>query len=180
MKTAIRAVILLLIVLWLGGVMFFPIVAASAFGSLPDPHAAGTIVAKCLRVLHYEGFFAGAIIVILLLIGQAIRAFPRSVLVPVILVLIMLGLTSYSQLSVIPRMDHDIAATGGDISSVPANNPYRMDFNRLHHWSEHLEEGVLVAGIILVILLAANYPKISPESETKAADSHPLSESAGS
>jgi len=28
MKTAIRAIILLLVVLWLGGVMFFPIVAA--------------------------------------------------------------------------------------------------------------------------------------------------------
>jgi hypothetical protein len=34
-----------------------------------------------------------------------------------------------------------------------------MDFNRLHHWSEHLEEGVLLAGVILVIFLAANYPK---------------------
>ncbi len=180
MKTAIRAIILLLIVLWLGGVMFFPIVAASAFGSLPDTHAAGTVVAKCLRVLHYEGFFAGAIIVILLLIGQAIRAFPRSVLVPVILALIMLGLTSYSQFSVIPRMDHDIAATGGTIDSVPANNPYRMEFNRLHHWSEHLEEGVLLAGVILVILLAANYPKFGAESDARPADSQPLSESAGS
>ncbi|MGB7190565.1 MAG: DUF4149 domain-containing protein [Acidobacteriaceae bacterium] len=159
MKTAIRAIILLLIVLWLGGVMFFPIVAASAFGSLPDTHAAGTIVAKCLRILHYEGLFSGAIIVILLLIGQAVRAFPRSVLAPVILALVMLGLTSYSQFSVIPRMDHDIAATGGAINAVPANNPYRVDFNRLHHWSEHLEEGVLLAGVILVILLAANYPK---------------------
>jgi hypothetical protein len=176
MKTVIRAIILLLIVLWLGGVMFFPIVAASAFGSLPDPHAAGTIVAKCLRVLHYEGFFAGAIIVILLLIGQAVRAFPRPVLIPVILALIMLGLTAYSQFSVIPRMDHDIAATGGAIDSVPANNPYRVDFNRLHHWSEHLEEGVLVAGIILVILLAGNYPKIEPPSEAKTADTQPLSE----
>jgi hypothetical protein len=130
-------------------------------------------------VLHYEGLFAGAIIIILLLIGQAIRAFPRSVLVPVILVLIMLGLTSYSQFSVIPRMDHDIAATGGAIDNAPANNPYRMEFNRLHHWSEHLEEGVLVAGVILVILLAANYPETGPRSEAKAADTEALSESAG-
>ena len=165
MKTAIRAIILLLIVLWLGGVMFFPIVAASAFGSLPDTHAAGTIVAKCLRILHYEGLFSGAIIVILLLVGQAVRAFPRSVLAPVTLALIMLGLTSYSQFSVIPRMDHDIAATGGAIDSVPTTNPYRIDFNRLHHWSEHLEEGVLLAGVILVIFLAANYPDIRQQPE---------------
>jgi len=159
MKTAIRAIILLLIVLWLGGVMFFPIVAASAFGSLPDKHAAGTIVGQCLRILHYEGLFAGAIIVILLLVGQAVRAFPRSVLVPVILALIMLGLTSYSQFSVIPRMDQDIAAAGGAINSVPANNPYRIEFNRLHHRSEHTLQAVLLAGVILVVFLAANYPK---------------------
>lgn len=66
MRTTIRAIILFFIVLWLGGVLFFPIVAASAFGSISDTHAAGTIVAKCLRILHYEGLFSGAIIVILL------------------------------------------------------------------------------------------------------------------
>jgi len=32
MKTAIRAVILLLVVFWLGGVLLFPIAAASATG----------------------------------------------------------------------------------------------------------------------------------------------------
>lgn len=159
MKTTIRAIILLLIILWLGGVMFFPIVAANAFGSLPDTHAAGTIVAKCLRVLHYEGLFSGAIIVILLLVSQAVRALPRSVIIPVVLVLIMLGLTAYSQFSIIPRMESDRIAAGGAIDAVPPTNSYRMDFNRLHSESEHVEEGVLLAGVIFVILFAANYPK---------------------
>lgn len=159
MRTAIRGIIILLIVLWLGGVMFFPIVAATAFGNLPDVHAAGTVVGHCLRILHYEGIFAGALIVILLLIAQAVRAVPRSVVVPVVLALIMIGLTCWSQFSIIPRMDHDLAATGGSISSVPPSNPYRMDFNRLHGRSEHVEEGVLVAGIVLVFFFASNFPK---------------------
>ncbi|MGH9585667.1 MAG: DUF4149 domain-containing protein [Acidobacteriaceae bacterium] len=163
MKTAIRAIILLLIVLWLGGVMFFPIVAASAFGSLPDTHAAGTIVAKCLRILHYEGLFSGAIIVILLLISQAVRALHRSVIAPVVLVLVMLGLTAYSQFSIIPRMDHDIISTGGAIDQVPPTNPYRVNFNHLHAESEHVEEAVLLAGVIFVILFAWNYPKAEPQ-----------------
>src|SRR6185437_16051314 len=115
MRTAIRGIIILLIVLWLGGVMFFPIVAATAFGNLRDVHAAGTVVGHCLRILHYEGIFAGALIVILLLIAQAVRAVPRSVVVPVVLALIMIGLTCWSQFSIIPRMDHDLAATGGSI-----------------------------------------------------------------
>lgn len=169
MKTAIRAIILLLIVLWLGGVMFFPIVAATAFGSLPDKHAAGTIVAKCLRILHYEGLFSGAIIVILLLVSQAVGAVHRSVIAPVVLVLIMLGLTAYSQFSVIPRMEHDRIAAGGSIDAVPLTNPYRMNFNRLHAESEHVEQGVLLAGVIFVILFAANYPRTGVNSPTSQA-----------
>ncbi|MGC2161436.1 MAG: DUF4149 domain-containing protein [Silvibacterium sp.] len=160
MKIAIRALILLLIVLWLGGIMFFPIVAATAFSSLPDAHAAGTIVGQCLRVLHEEGLFCGTVIVLLLLTAQFIRAVPRSVAAPVVLTLIMLALTAFSQFSIMPRMEHDRIAVGGAIDAVPPGNPNRMDFNKLHRRSEKVEEGVLLAGIALVILVAANYPKL--------------------
>ncbi len=34
-----------------------------------------------------------------------------------------------------------------------------MDSNRPHGRSEHVEEGVLGAGIVLVFLFASNYPK---------------------
>jgi hypothetical protein len=159
MKTAIRALILLLIILWLGGVLFFPVVAATAFGSLPDTHTAGTIVAKCLRVLHYEGLFSGAVIVLLLLVAQFIKAVPRSVAAPVVMTLIMLGLTAFSQFSIIPRMENYRIAAGGAIDAVPRNDPNRMAFNKLHGVSEKVEEGVLLAGVVLVILVAANYPK---------------------
>lgn len=168
MRTAIRGIIILLIVLWLGGVMFFPIVAATAFGNLNDLHAAGTVVGHCLRILHYEGIFSGALIVILLLIAQAVKAVPRSVIVPVVLALIMIGLTCYSQFSIIPRMEHDRIAAGGSIESVPPNNPYRIDFNRLHGRSEHVEEAVLLAGVILVFFFASNYPRA--ESHDRASD----------
>ena len=159
MKTAIRTLILLLIILWLGGVLFFPVVAATAFGSLPDTHAAGTIVGKCLRVMHYEGLFSGAVIVLLLLVAQFIKAVPRSVVAPVVMTLIMLGLTAFSQFSIIPRMENYRIAAGGAIDAVPRNDPNRMAFNKLHGVSEKVEEGVLLAGVVLVILVAANYPK---------------------
>jgi len=163
MKTAIRSIILLCIVLWLGGILFFPIVAATAFTYLPDTHAAGTIVGHCLRILHYEGLISGTLIVLLLLLAQAVRAVPRSVIVPVVLTLIMLGFTAYSQFSVIPQMERDRIAAGGVIDAVPPNNPYRMDFNRLHGRSENVESVVLFAGLILVVLVAANYPKVEPK-----------------
>lgn len=160
MKTAIRAIILLFVVLWLGGVMFFPVVAASAFGSISDTHIAGTIVAKCLRVLHYEGLFSGAVIILLLLVAQTIRALPRSVAAPVIVTLVMLGLTAFSQFSIIPRMEGYRIAAGGAIDAVPPDDPNRVAFNKLHGVSEKVEEGVLVGGIVLVVLLAVG-PKVT-------------------
>ncbi|GGH14256.1 DUF4149 domain-containing protein [Silvibacterium dinghuense] len=153
MKTIIRTLILLLIVMWLGGVMFFPIVAATAFGTLSDTHAAGTVVAHCLRILHEEGLFAGAAIVVLLIAGQVTRALPRPGAASVVVTLIMLALTAFSQFWTIPQMEKDRIAVGGAIDDVPATNPYHADFNRRHALSEKTEEGVLLAGIVLVVLL---------------------------
>jgi hypothetical protein len=161
MKTALRALIVLLIVLWLGGVMFFPIVAASAFTTLPDTHMAGMVVAKCLRILHYEGLFSGSLLILLLLAAQTVRAVPRSVAAPVAVTLVMLGLTAFSQFSIIPKMEGYRIAAGGAIDAVPPDNPNRVAFNKLHGVSEKVEEGVLVGGVVLVALLAMG-PKASP------------------
>ena len=159
MRTAIRAIILSFIVLWLGGVLFFPIVAASAFSSIQDTHAAGTIVAKCLRFLHYEGLFSGAVIIILLLVAQVLKAVPRTVAPAVVITLIMLALTAFSQFSIIPRMENYRIAAGGAIDAVSPHNPNRIAFNKLHNTSVHVEEGVLLAGLVLVFLVAWNYPQ---------------------
>jgi hypothetical protein len=156
MKTILRALILLLIALWLGGVMFFPVVAATAFGSIADTHAAGTIVGKCLRILHYEGLFAGTALIVLLLAAYRVRAYARNVALPVLFALIMLGLTAFSQFWIIPKMEGFRLAAGGAIDAVSAGDPNRVEFNKLHVLSEHVEEGVLVAGILLVVFLSAN------------------------
>ncbi|HLH37334.1 MAG TPA: DUF4149 domain-containing protein [Alloacidobacterium sp.] len=155
MKTFLRALILLLIVLWLGGVMFFPIVAATAFSTLPDTHQAGTIVGKCLRILHYEGLFAGTLMVILLLAARRIRAYTRNIALPVVFALAMLVLTAFSQFWIIPKMESYRIAAGGAIDAVAQDDPNRVAFNKLHVVSERVEEGVLLAGIVLVGLLGA-------------------------
>ncbi|MBV8116284.1 MAG: DUF4149 domain-containing protein [Silvibacterium sp.] len=156
MRTLLRAIILLLVVLWLGGVMFFPIVAASAFGTTNDTHLAGTIVRKCLLALHYEGLIAGALIVILLLVAQAFGAF-RRVAAAVVVTLIMLGLTALSQFWIIPKMEGYRIAAGGVIDVPSRNDPNTAAFNNLHAVSVRVEEGVLLGGLVLVVLLAANW-----------------------
>ena len=60
MRTLLRTLVWLAVVVWFGGLLFFPITAWAAFGTIADTHAAGTIVAKSLGVLHHEGLFAGS------------------------------------------------------------------------------------------------------------------------
>ena len=154
MKTIIRFLVWIALVIWLGGLFFFPVTAAAAFGTIADTHVAGTIVAHCLTTLHHEGLFAGCWIILFLLIGMALRVYGRSMILGVIVTLVMLGFTAYSQFSIIPRMEHDRIAAGGAIDAVPRTNPLHADFDRLHVRSEHVEEAVMLAGILLAILLA--------------------------
>lgn len=154
MKTLVRAITWLALILWLGGLFFFPIVAAAAFSTISDTHLAGTIVAKCLGVLHREGIIAGAIILLLLIVGRVTKAY-AGIRVALVIVLIMIGLTAYSQYSIIPHMERDRIAVGGAIDSVPQNDPRHADFDHLHKRSVHVEEAVMILGIVLVFLLAA-------------------------
>ncbi|MBT9330565.1 hypothetical protein [Paracidobacterium acidisoli] len=167
MRTAIRALVWLLLVLWLGGVMFFPVTAWAAFSTVADTHIAGTVVAKCLRVLHYEGLCAGTLIIVLLLAGWRARAYSKLVAAPIVLVLIMLGFTAFSQFSIIPRMEGYRIAAGGSVDAVPENNPDRVAFNRLHHTSVLVEEGVMLAGVLAVATLAL--PVCDPRQRPSAA-----------
>ena len=154
MRTLVRALVFLLLVLWLGGVMFFPVLAWASFSSIADTHAAGTIVAKSLRVLHYEGLFAGIVLLALTVTGLRIGAFARTALAAILLLLMMLGLTAYSQFHVIPQMEGYRLAAGGAIDAVPKNDPNHAAFDSLHRTSERVEQGVLLAGILAVICLS--------------------------
>jgi hypothetical protein len=154
MKTLVRTIVWLALIVWLGGLFFFPITAWAAFSSIADTHAAGTVVAKSLGVLHHEGLFAGCILVLFILIGVAAKVYRRGALLGVAIVLVMLGLTAYSQFSIIPRMERDRIAAGGAIDNVPPTDSRHADFNRLHVESEHLEEAVMLCGVVLVIVLS--------------------------
>jgi hypothetical protein len=154
MKTLVRALILLMLTVWLGGVFFFPVVAAVSFSSLPDTHAAGTIVGLCLRILHYEGLGAGAFLVLLLIVSQIFRVYPRSIAPAFVLVVLMLALTAFSQFSIIPRMERFRQHAGGAINTADSTNPDTIGFNRLHRLSTYVEEGVLIAGLLFIAVIA--------------------------
>jgi hypothetical protein len=155
MKTLVRTIVWLALVIWLGGMFFFIVTAAASFGTVADTHVAGTIVAKCLHVLHHEGLVAGCIILAFLAIGRSRGVYVRGVKTAIIVTIIMMGLTAFSEFWIMPHMEVDRIAVGGAIDSVPPSDPHHADFNRLHGVSEHLELANMIGGLVLVFLLAS-------------------------
>jgi hypothetical protein len=156
MKTLLRSLLYLALIVWLGAEIFFPIVAAISFTTLaPDTHAAGSIVGQLLRILHGMGLVSGMVALALLALAPAWGIYkPRSVLVPMALTVLMIACTVYSQYSIIPAMERDRASAGGVINTFDTTNPAVLDFNKLHQRSEHVEEAILLLGITLVVLTA--------------------------
>ena len=156
MKTFLRSVFWLALIVWLGSEVFFPIVAAVTFMTLlPNTHLAGTIVGGLLRILHEMGLAAGVVALIVLAVAPTARVFSsRMVIAPMVLLVAMIVGTAYSQFGIIPAMERDRIAAGGAIDAAPPNNPYRMDFNRLHVRSTYVEEGILALGVLTVVLVS--------------------------
>jgi hypothetical protein len=79
---------------------------------------------------------------------------PKIALVPMILLVVMIALTAYSQYGIIPAMERDRIAVGGAIDTSDTSNPSTADFNKLHNRSEHVEEAILLLGLAVVVLVA--------------------------
>jgi hypothetical protein len=156
MKTLLRTLLYLALIVWLGAEIFFPIVAATAFGTLrPDTHAAGAIVGALLRILHGMGLVSGIVALALLALAPSWNIYqPRAVLPPMILLLLMIACTAYSQWIIIPAMEHDRIAAGGAIDTTDTGNTLTQDFNKLHNRSTFVEEAVTLLGIATVVLIA--------------------------
>ena len=149
-----RIIRLYAIALWVGGLVFFVVVAQVAFSTLPSTHEAGMVVRGSLLMLHNIGTIAGFVYLILtlLLLGLGDRRTARFA--EFALAAAMIGLTSYSQFSIIPRMEQDRASLGGEVDTSPADAPAHLDFNRLHRLSTNVEGGVLLCGLVVLALVA--------------------------
>jgi hypothetical protein len=156
MKTLLRTLLYLALIVWLGAEIFFPVVAAITFMTLrSDTHTAGTIVGQLLRILHGMGLVSGMVALALLALAPAWGLYkPRAAMAPMTLIVLMIALTAFSQFVIIPAMERDRIAAGGAIDAADAENPNRIDFNKLHIRSEHVEEAVLLLGLAAVALVA--------------------------
>jgi len=154
----LRYLMLLTLIVWLGGLIFFAFVLApTAFSILPSRHLAGSLVGRSLGTLHWMGIFSGIIFVSCsILYSRLTKGTPHPFAGRHVLICLMLVLTLVSQFGIIPRMD-TLRASIGEIDSVPPNNPARMQFDALHVWSTRVESGVFLLGLVVVYLTAASF-----------------------
>lgn len=148
---------LLSLVVWLGGLIFLAFVVAPtvfAPGLLPSRHLAGTIVGSSLGALHWMGIIAGVIFLITSMVHSRLTAGSAHVVAGRhLLVALMLLLTLISQFAISPKM-HALRAQVGVIDSQPLDSPLRVEFNRLHVWSEKFEQAVLLLGLAALYFTA--------------------------
>jgi len=155
MKTLLRTLLYLALIVWLGAEIFLPIVAQVTFSSLSDTHAAGTVVGHLLRILHGMGLVSGMVALALLALAPAWNIYkPRTVLPPMALIVGMIALTAYSQWVIIPAMERDRISAGGAIDTADTSNPLTTHFNRLHNRSVDVEVAVQLVGLATVALVA--------------------------
>jgi hypothetical protein len=141
---------LLSLVVWVGGLVFFPVVAQTTFSVLPAIHFAGLVVRNALIELHWMGIVSGIVFLFSSLAYDWLSTgSPQLWSARNVLIVFMLALTLTSQFEIIPRMEK-LRTSVPDFDSVPVNEPLRVSFNALHVWSTRLEAGVLLLGLIVV------------------------------
>lgn len=153
-----RVLRLLAMVVWVGGLIFFAfVVAPTAFRVLPSTHEAGSVVGATLRVLNKLGNTCGFVFVIgastTALLRKGDLREQRLLRGEMLLVLLMIAATNYVRDGIVPAMERDRIAAGGDVDAAPAGNPARLDFERLHPLSEKVEGAVLLLGLGVVVMM---------------------------
>jgi hypothetical protein len=150
----LRFVILLCLSVWLGALVFLPVVAQTSFSSLPSTHLAGIVVRGSLIKLHWMGLGCGVVFLICSLIYNT-TAFgnARTLSLPHATITLMLALTAISQFMIIPHMDA-LRAQAGEIATLSADNAIRQSFDSLHVWSTRLESIVLLLGLVVLFMIS--------------------------
>jgi len=154
----LRFLMLLSLVVWIGGLIFFAFVLApTAFQVLPNTHLAGNVVGKSLGKLHWLAIVSGIVFLISSLLYSRLADGSAHVFaLRNVVIVLMLAFTLFSQYWIIPHMD-TLRASVGDFATVALNDPARAQFDALHVWSTRVEGAVLVLGLVAVYLTASSF-----------------------
>ena len=159
--TFLKFLMLISLVCWIGGLIFFAFVLApTAFNIpavLPNTHFAGNVVGRALSKMHWIAIISGIVFLASSLLYSRLNdGTPHIFTAKHVLLCLMLALTLVSQFGIMPRMDV-LRASLGDVQAAPIDNPERIQFDALHVWSTRVEGAVLLLGLIVVYLTARSF-----------------------
>jgi len=153
--SVVRFLMLLSLVAWVGGIVFFAFVLAPTVfhpGILPSRQAAGAVVSRSLGILHWIGLVCGVVFVVTSIIdAQVVNGVAAPFAARNLLVYAMIVLTLISMLGISTRM-LVLRNQMVFIDNVPHDDARRVEFNRLHLWSTRLETTVLLLGLAVIFL----------------------------
>jgi|SRR5215475_469623 len=152
MNNIFRALEFLGLSVWLGSDIFLSfVVAPGAFRVLaPNRDQAGAVVGFALTKMHLLGIACGVAILLMRMVRT--KSLGNLTTPAAICVMLMIALTTASQLTVTPKMAA-LRTQMGSIQATATDSPLLAEFSTLHQISVTLESGVLLAGIACMYLM---------------------------
>jgi len=153
----VRFLMLLALVIWIGGLIFFAFVLAPTVFNpsiLPTRQLAGNVVNRSLGIFHGMAIVCGIVFAITSMIdSRVVNGSAQPFALHHVLVYLMILLTLVSMFAISPKMQV-LRQQMVSIDEVPHDDPRRVEFNRLHQWSTRLEGSVLLLGLALLFVTA--------------------------
>lgn len=156
MLTISAIVEVLAFALWVGGLAILTIIVAPAiFQAAPSREIAGRTFGLILKRFHRLGWGCGAAILAAGALRYAARlgqeTYPAE-FSRYLLGLLMLILSLQTGVVIARRLEKLRREMGGGIDQIPAEDPRRVEFNRLHRQSTALTAFILLLGLVAVVL----------------------------
>jgi Domain of unknown function (DUF4149) len=154
---ALRYVALLTLVIWVGGLLALGAIAApSAFDVIGARQIAdgrllaGAVFGEMLRRFELVSYGAGGLLLLTLLTRRILGPRPHRFAWRAGIALLMLLASAYSGRVVAARIHQLQHEMGTAPSNLPATDPRRIEFGRLHGLSTSLQLVPLLGGLVLL------------------------------
>jgi hypothetical protein len=156
----LRFFMLLSLVVWIGGIVFFSFMAPTAFHVLPTRLLAGTLVGNLLTKLHWIAIVSGIVYLLSSMAYSRLTDGTAHVFaLRHVLICLMLALTLVSQFWITPRMVALRAQVSTFDTAATLDQPARVRFDALHAWSTRAEITVLLLGLVAIYLTASVFSR---------------------
>ena len=145
---------LLLLSIWLGSAVFFIAVAQSAFAVLPQRELAGAVVSRTLSILNFGGLAIAVLLILTSFVG-AKNINRASAWIERFLLLVVAAGCAIGQFVIGLWLAMIRGQMGGrPIDEIPADDPLRLQFDKLHTWSEWVLLIAMIAALIAFFVIS--------------------------